>query len=131
MGINLLTVSTLFVAKFYLGLVTPESQGSELRFLLALPINSYLTSDRIAGLNNCLDCVLAFSSGRRNESYIAISCHNLRFCKLHQMPKCIDLNDTSMLLGGTETTRVYMASGDVFPTDQRSSLTSHHLALGE
>ena len=75
--------------------------GLKLRLLSALPINSYITSDRITGLNNCLDCFLAFSSSRRNESYIALSCHNFHFCKWHQMPKFIYLNDTSMLLGGT------------------------------
>ena len=125
-GSNLDRVALLITISCFI-LVSPESQVSEFFSLTDTPINYYITADRISVSSKCINCMFAFLTGSYYSSYDALSCDFAEFCYFHHIPKCVNLNDTSMLLEGGNL-KLYIRSGNMFLPDQRSSLTSQNLA---
>ena len=128
-GSNLLRVVLLITISCFI-LVSLESQVSEFFSLTDTPINYYITADRISVSGKCINCMFAFLTGSYYSSYVALSCDFAEFCYFHHIPKCVNLNDTSMLLEGGNS-KLYIRSDDMYLPDQRSSLTSQNLALGK
>ena len=128
-GSNLLRVVLLITISCFI-LVSLESQVSEFFSLTDTPINYYFTADRISVSSKCTNCMFAFLTGSYYSSYVALSCDFAEFCYFHHIPKCVNLNNTSMLLEGGNS-KLYIRSRVMFLPYQRSSLTSQNLALGK